>query len=163
MVEQLDLFDTSVEEEKDENSLTNRQKALLNYIEENSLIHHRKTTQKEICEYINGYEWNDDEKCHDHCPVVWSDIKDINLSHETDYVIISKNFEYWIGNKEETKDFIDRLWRDLSPRLIRYWAFLKKVKRDGQGQIFDKNGNAIENENDVRAFIESYGKERISD
>ena len=165
MVEQLDLFAESEneEQEQDKDKLTDRQKALLKYIEENSLIHHRKTTQKEICEYINGYEWNYDEKCHDHCPAVWKDIKDINLSDETDYVIISNDFEYWIGNKEETKSFIDRLWRDLSPRLIRYWAFLKKVERDGQGRIFDEKGNLIEDENDVRAFIESYGSERISE
>lgn len=163
MTEQLDIFaESEPKEEQGENQLTNRQKALLHYIEENSLVHHRKTAQKEICEYINGYEWNDDEKCHDHCPAVWKDIKDINLSYKTDYVIISKDFEYWIGNKDETKAFIDRLWKDLEPRLKRYWAYLKKIERDGQGQIFDENGNPIENENDIRAFIESYGKDRVS-
>lgn len=165
MVEQLDLFEESEnqEQENDNDKLTDRQKALLKYIEENSLIHHRKTTQKEICEYVNGFEWNEDEKCHDHCTTIWSDIAKINLSYKTDYVIISKDFEYWIGNKDETKAFIDRLWKDLEPRLKRYWAYLKKIERDGQGQIFDENGNPIENENDIRAFIESYGKERISE
>lgn len=164
MNEQLDLFyATAMQEEKeqDESSLTNRQKALLTYIEENSLIHHRKTTQREICEYINGYEWNEDEKCHDHCPAVWNDIKDINLSYKTDKLIISKNFEYWIGNKEETKEFVNRLWNDLEPRLKRYWAYLKKTKRDGQADMYDEKNNSLDNE--IRRFIESYGKERIGE
>ncbi|MBR3890115.1 hypothetical protein IKJ53_06330 [bacterium] len=162
MVEQLDLFAESENEEQETNTLTNRQKALLKYIEENSLIHHRKTTQKEICEYINGYEWNYDEKCHDHCPAVWKDIKDINLSDETDYVIISKDFEYWIGNKEETQEFLNQLWKDLCPRLVRYWNYKTKVARNGQGQLFSTKLNPIDENSKARAFIESYGKENIS-
>ena len=162
MVEQLDLFAESENEEQETNTLTNRQKALLKYIEENSLIHHRKTTQKEICKYINGYEWNYDEKCHDHCPAVWKDIKDINLSDETDYVIISKDFEYWIGNKEETQEFLNQLWKDLCPRLVRYWNYKTKVARNGQGQLFSTKLNPIDENSKARAFIESYGKENIS-
>ena len=162
MVEQLDLFAESENEEQETNTLTNRQKALLKYIEENSLIHHRKTTQKEICEYINGYEWNYDEKCHDHCPAVWKDIKDINISDETDYVIISKDFEYWIGNKEETQEFLNQLWKDLCPRLVRYWNYKTKVARNGQGQLFSTKLNPIDENSKARAFIESYGKENIS-
>lgn len=162
MVEQLDLFAESEneEQEQDKDKLTDRQKALFEYIKENSFIHHRKTTKKEICEYINGYKWNDNPKVHDHCPAVWDDINVLRLSDKNDYIIISDNDEYWIGNKEETDDFIDGLWSDLEPRLKRYWAFLKKVRKNGQAEMLDEKTNSIDIE--IRRFIESYGKERIS-
>lgn len=177
MTEQLNLFELVNEEIKpNENDLqemfdrknkqkklTPRQWRLLDMIKYASLNEHRKLTQREICNTIESYEWNDDEKCHDHCPAIWNDIKDINLSYETDKLIISDRFEYWIGNKEETLDFLDKLWSDLSPRLARYWAYLKKVGRDGQGLVIDRKGNVIEEESQARAFIESYGKTRISD
>ena len=171
MTEQLDIFFASaMEEEKHESktkfnkkTLTPRQWRLLDLIKVNSLVNRRKTTQKEICESIDGYEWNSDEKCHDHCPAIWSDIKDINLSYETDKLIISDKFEYWLGNEEETQDFIDKLWSDLAPRLTRYWAYLKKVERDGQGLLIDRKGKVIEEDSQARAFIESYGSQKISE
>lgn len=176
MNEQLDIFTTYYEDAKPterdlqekfdqknkQKKLTPRQWQLLNFIRNASLVDHRKVSQKDIFNNVFGYEWNDDEKCHDHCPAIWNDIKDINLSYETDKLIISDKFEYWLGNEEETKAFIDKLWSDLEPRLVRYWAYLKKVERNGQGQLIDRKGNAIDEDSQARAFIESYGKTRIS-
>lgn len=178
MTEQLDLFfQSAIQEEnkvseKDlqekhdrkykETLMTPRQWALLNLIKNNSFMG-KKTTQKEICDQGIGYEWNNDEKCHDHCVAIWTDIKDINLSYQTDKVIISKNFEYWIGDESETKSFIDKLWNDLEPRLMRYWAYLKKVERNGQGQLLSRKLEPIDETSKAREFIESYGKERIGD
>lgn len=182
MTEQLDLFVASakktepsqptkeftrLQEQQDKvKKLTPRQWALLNLIKHNSFVEHRKTTQKEICDMLKdyGYNWKETSgENHDHCSTIWTDIKDINLSYETDKLIISDNFEYWLGDKQETQDFIDNLWKDLEPRLVRYWAYLKKVARDGQGQVVDRKGKAIENNSKAREFIESYGKERISE
>lgn len=146
-----------------ENKLTPRQWGVLNLIEKNSLKEHRKTTQREIFEKVAGFEWNDEPKCHDHCVAIWNDIKDINLSYQTDKIIISKNFEYWIGNDEETTEFIDKLWNDLAPRLTRYWAYLKKAERNGQGIFIDRKGNVIDENSQAREYIESYGKKRIGD
>lgn len=180
-VEQMDLWYASaiVEEQKtteqdlqkqhdkecQEHHLTPRQWKLLNLIKNNSLVGNRKTTQREIYDALKeyGYEWNEkDANTHDHCVAIWNDIKDINLSYDTDKIIISKNFEYWIGNEEETQAFLDKLWSDLAPRLIRYWAYLKKAQRNGQGLLIDRKGNAIDENSKARAFIESYGKERVS-
>lgn len=160
MTEQLDIFAQS---ESKENRLTPRQWRLLDMIKYASLIEHRKVTQREICNTIESYEWNDDPKAHDHCSAIWNDIKDINLSYQTDKLIISKNFEYWIGNKEETQEFIDRLWNDLEPRLKRYWAYLKKIGRDGQGQLLSRRLEPIDDNSKAREWIESYGKTRIED
>ena len=177
MNEQLDLFiATCMEEPKPteqdlqrmfdkknkQKKLTPRQWKLLNYIKHNSLVENRKTTQKEICDNVADYEWNYDEKCHDHCPAIWNDIKDINLSYETDKLIISDKFEYWVGSEQETKDFINKLWNDLAPRLTRYWNYLKKVNRDGQGILFDRKLNFIDDESKARNYIESYGEQTIS-
>lgn len=174
MIEQLDLFASSsplderdlqakFDKEHKQRKTLSRQWALFNLIRYNSFELKRKTTQKEICEKLGeyGYEWNSDEKCHDHCTMVWNDIKDINLSYENDKVIISKNFEYWIGNEEETKAFLDNLWNDLCPRLIRYWNYSRKVSRNGQGQLFSTRLDPIDENSKARKFIESYGEERI--
>ena len=175
MVEQLDLFaagsqiteeDLQKKHDKSykQNLLTPRQWALWRLVEYNSRVECRKTTQREICEKLSsyGYVYNEDEKCHDHCTAIWTDIKDLNLSYENDKVIISKNFEYWIGNSEETQEFLDQLWNDLLPRLVRYWAYNRKVARDGQGQLFSTRLDDIDENSKARKFIESYGKERIS-
>ena len=152
MVEQMDLFDyqeeTPVEEEtrnEQKSSLTPRQWALYRLIKHNSIVEHRKTTQKEICESLCGfgYEWNESNNTSDHCSVIWSDVAANNLRLEHDTIIITKNYEYWIGSKEETKAFLRKLWKDLSPRLHRYWFYVQKLGTDGQGKLYDKNLNPI--------------------
>lgn len=153
--------DKPVEKPKESKSdLTPRQWALYRLIEHNSLVELRKTTQREICEKLKdyGYEWNDDVKAHDHCSTIWTDITENNLSYEHNKLIISKNFEYWIGSESETKDFIHKLWADLSPRLSRYWRYLKKSKKDGQGKIIDKNGNIIDETSKAEKFIEAFNE-----
>lgn len=154
MVEQLDLFLSAIQEEKEEErnpqetELTPRQWALYRLIHHNSFIEHRKTTQKEIYEKLKGYgyEWTESNNTSDHCSTIWSDVATNNLSLEHDTIIITENYEYWIGNEEETKAFLMKLWRDLSPRLHRYWFYVRKVGMDGQGKLYDKNLNPIYND-----------------
>ena len=171
MCEQLDLFASAntdyAEQQQDRvierhSELTPRQWALYRLIYNNSLVLKRKTTQKEICDSIRGYEWNDSETAHDHCPAIWTDITANNLSFSHDKVIISKNFEYWIGNEQETQDFIDNLWNQLAPRLMRYWFYKEKVKRNGQGKLLSNELNPIDNDSKAREFIESYNPYKIS-
>ena len=165
MTEQLDLFATATcdyEEEKQEkrierkSELTPRQWALYRLIYTNSLVLQKKTTQREIYESIRGYEWNDSETCHDHCPAIWKDITDNNLSFSHDKIIISRNFEYWIGNEQETKEFIDDLWQQLAPRLMRYWFYKTKIKRNGQGKLLSNDLEPITDTSKAREFIESF-------
>lgn len=172
MTEQLDIFMESSSQEEEqpkprpqETSLTPRQWALYRLIKFNSRVYHRKTTQREIYETLKdyGYEWNPEEKAHDHCSAVWSDITENNLSLEHDAVIITKNFEYWIGSKKETQEFLRKLWRDLSPRLKRYWNYVKKVGYDGQGKLYDKNLNPVdENNKAVKQFHDCFNEYDIT-
>lgn len=166
MVDQLDLFEESmyiVEEEKNpqKSSLTPRQWELYRLIKHNSFVEHRKTTQKEICDKINGYEWVDDDKVHDHCSTIWKDIKDNNESLEHDKIIISKNFTYWIGSEEETQKFLRELRKALEPRLKRYWNYVSKTKMDGLGKLFDKNNNPVDDNSKARKFYECFNDYNI--
>jgi len=167
MVEQIDLFVASINEEEpkknpQESRLSPRAWATYNLIKHNSLVENRKTTQREIYEKVSGYEWNSDDKCHDHCPAIWKDITDNNLSYEHDKIIISDRFEYWIGSAEETQEFIDSLWQQLAPRLMRYWFYKSKVAKNGQGKLFDKNLNPVQ-DTKAREFIESYNPIRVGE
>ena len=171
MVEQLNLFSTTncdyEEEQREkkierESELTPRQWAVYRLIYQNSMVFHRKTTQREIFEKVSGYEWNDDEKCHDHCTAIWTDITKNNLSFSHDKIIISKNFEYWIGDKNETNAFLTELWNQLAPRLMRYWFYKAKLKRDGQGKLLSNQLDVIDENSKAREFIESYNPYNIS-
>ena len=129
--EQIDLFKASEEE----NKFSENQQALLDLITYNTKVLHRKTTQREVCNIISGYEWNDSVKTHDHCSKIWTDINYIN--NNQDQIIIAKNFEYKLAEtKEEISDYLKQKWNDLEPRLTRYWKLLKKVNVDGQYDLF---------------------------
>lgn len=170
--EQLDIFESSkgeeMEEEKrpQETKLMPRQWALWRLIEHNSLVEHRKTTQKEICNKLKdyGYVWNESSNTSDHCTMIWSDVMENNLSLEHQKIIITVKYEYWIGSERETKNFLKKLWNDLSGRLHRYWEYVKKVGYDGQGRLYDKNLNPIVKEGNylddsainAKLFIQSF-------
>lgn len=166
MTEQLNLFDYQDQEEdiKEESlsrfpqktKLTPRQWAMYRLIKTNSLLGHRKTSQREIYEQVEGYEWNDEEKAHDHCPAIWNDIAKNNLSFEHQHLIISDNFEYWIGSKRECQKYLKKLWNDIAPRLHRYWNYVRLLGYDAQGRLFDKNLNAIDGEVDM--FFDCFNK-----
>lgn len=119
--------------------MTERAKATYKLIYENSFVNHRKTTQREIYENVRGYEWNESETAHDHCSAIWSDIAEINESDDADQVIISKNFEYWIGTQEETEKYLKGLWKALAPRLHRYWYYVKKIKLNGNIKLLEED------------------------
>lgn len=173
MFEQLDLFLQTVKEEEEtkpitekelqkihdkkykQRLLTSEEWALYRLIKYNSEVLDRRTTQKEICEKL-GLTYNDDPKAHDHCPKVWTMIKNLNESNEIEKVIISFEFNYWLGGKEETQVFLDKLWTDLAPRLRRYWLYLQKINKDGQGKLLSAQLNPIDEDSQARQFVESF-------
>ena len=148
MTEPLDLFDCATE-------LTPRQWGVYNLIKKNSLLG-KKTTQREIFENVVGFTWNDEPTSHDHCPAIWQEITILNLSYEIEKIIISKNFEYWIGDENETKEFIDDLWKQLEPRLYRFWRYKSKVSENGQGQLLSRRLKPIDEKSKAREYIESF-------
>ena len=127
---------------------------LYRLIRENSLLG-KKTTQKEICEKL-GLTYNNDPKVHDACPKVWTMITHLNLSGEIEKIIITHEFTYWLGGEKETQVFIDKLWSDLEPRLFRYWAYLRKIKKNGQGKLISAQLKPIDEDSQAREFVESF-------
>ena len=174
MVEQLDLFLQTVKEEEKTKPITEKELQkihdkkytqrklkpseweLYRLIKYNSEVLDRRTTQREICDKIPEYKWNDDPLAHDHCSSIWTAIKNLNESNEIEKVIISFNFEYWLGGKEETQVFLDKLWGDIEPRLKRYWTYLRKVKKNGQGKLLSAQLEPIDENSNAREWVESY-------
>ena len=158
--EQLDIFQASEEESK----LTPKHWALWRLVEHNSLVEHRKTSQKEICDKLGeyGFVYDESDKTHDHCSTIWTIVKDNNESNEHQHIIISKNFEYWIGSQEENEKYLQDLWKALAPRLSRYWNYYKKLQKHNQGRLLDKNGNVIDEDSKAQAFFNCFNDYNIS-
>ena len=123
---------------------TTEEKELYALIVHNSLVEGRHTTQQEICEKIPSFILSKDPFAHDKCVRIWTAIKNINYASSFEFIIIYKDFEAWVGNKEETEAYIIDLWNALSPRLQRYWNLKRKANRNGQGKAFDEEGNHID-------------------
>lgn len=154
-----DEFVTKVElptRRPQETSLTPRQWATYRLIKHNSLVEHRKTSQREIYEQVDGYVWNDKETAHDHCPAIWNDINANNESKEHQHWVLGENFEYWIGSKREYIEFLRTKWGEIAPRLHRYWELVRFLGYDGQGRLYDKNLNPISEDKGVKMFIQSF-------
>ena len=174
MTTQLDLFMASaMEEEPKQPQITEEQMqrkhdkkykqklltpeewSLYRLIKYNSEVLKRKTTQREIANAL-GLKYNEDIKCHDACPSVWTMVSHINLSFEIEKIIITHEFEYWFGGELETQVFLDKLWQDILPRLTRYWTYLRKIKKDGQGKLLSAQLQPIDEDSQAREFVESY-------
>lgn len=122
-----------------EKLLNERQQLLYELIEHNSLVEHRTTDQKEICEKLPQFYWyNDRPNSSDKCPLIWDDVNALNLSPEVEKIIITEKYTYRIGSESETKEFIKKYWiNKIAPALKRYWNFRKKCELDGTESIFD--------------------------
>ena len=158
MVEQLSIFQVYEEpvHEERESKLSPRHWALYRLIKSNSEAG-LETTQEEICSVIDGFNYNDSEKVHDHCPTIWTAIKDINLSNEVEKIIIYKDFKAHLAHsQEELDEYLDDKWNELAPRLVRYWFLKKKASMDGQGKLLSDQLRPIDDDSRARAFVESF-------
>ena len=136
-------------------ALNTRQWQLYNLIKENSLKG-VKTTQLEICNRIDGYDYRDRKGTTDKCSAIWNDVRDINLSSETEKVIITHKYTYWIGSEEETEEYLKACWNAIAPALKRYWSLVKKIKSNGQYKLLSTKGDIIDAESKARAYVESF-------
>ena len=124
--------------------LTERQQALYEFIVQESFIGHRKLTQKDICDALpQFYQYHERKNSSDKCSTLWNDVNTINQCADVDYIIITKKYEYWIGSAEETKRFKNYYFaREIRPRLKRWWNFVRKIQKNGQGyQVENENGD----------------------
>ena len=149
------LFMMSLQIKGQHMALTTKQWQLYNLIKENSLKG-VKTTQLEICQKIDGYEWKYRKGTTDKCSAIWNDVRDLNLSSETEKIIITHRYTYWIGNEQETEDYLKACWRQIAPALNRYWSIVRKIKSNGQYKLLSTKGDIIDAESKARAYVESF-------
>ena len=77
--------------------MNSQQWAVYRLIKERSLMG-LKTTQKQVCELVEGLVYDESFTSHDHCSALWNIIKDINESDEIDKIIITFSWEtYNVG------------------------------------------------------------------
>lgn len=126
-------------------TLNNRQLTTLKVITENTLKG-EITVQRELywsypsSKYNDGYKWSEDEKAHDHCSAIRSDIEKINMSSEVDKIIIPKNFTYKIAeSEEEAKELADYYLKKALLSLRRHRTIVRKMRLNGQGKLLDED------------------------
>ena len=177
MIEQLDLFASSVsnikteDEERQEfnelysTNLTTRQWRTYNLIRKNSRLG-RTTTAREIVdnyscfEYDDGYVWTDNPRNHSHCSTIWEDLNKINAEWNIAKIFIwDENYEYKVASTpEEVKEFCNRIyWHKAMSKLWRHGNLMRKVKRDGQMRfLFDDKSKA-------REYWQAFFEEHLDD
>ena len=65
-------------------------------------------------------------------------------------------------NEEETKEFLDNLWKALEPRLTRYWNYYKKVKRHNQGKLLSNQLQPIDEDSKAEQFFNCFNEYNIT-
>lgn len=124
--------------------LTQRQLTTYELIKNNSLINKETTTEEIISNYPysnerkDGYIKNSNEKVHDICIAIWSDIDTLNKSVDIDKIIIkdSKALTFKLAaNKDEAMIYIDKFKNKALKAFKRYWALIEKINKDGQGEF----------------------------
>lgn len=107
--------------------------------------------QQELLEALPELKWSETTS-HDKCPKIWSLVQEINNSDEIEKVILIKNFTYKIATEEEAKEYVKELMNNrIVPRLQRYWRIVKKMKLDGQYNLFK--------EDFIKSYLENKGEE----
>lgn len=144
MVEQIDLFEASVEEQK-EDKLTPRQHRLRNWLTKN-FEPGRFFTIEEICNAGIGYELNKNPKNHDKCLALSQDIRAINWNISERYKIIIKNSKGSCKLAESEEEF--NIWRDAELAKVenkyKYLNNLKwKAERDGTVPVINQANRGL--------------------
>ena len=177
MIEQLDLFASSVIEIKSENdereefnriystNLTPRQWRTYNLIKRNSMCG-RVTTPREIVdnyssfESDDGYVWTDNPRIHCHCSTIWQDVNVINSEWNIAKILIwDENYNYRVASSpEEVKEFCNRIyWKKAMSKLWRHGNLLSKVRRNGQCRIL------FEDRTKAREYWQAFFNEHLED
>lgn len=105
-------------------------------------------TQKEICEAVEGYEYNDDELCHDHCPSIRQDKVVINASPRVDGIIVLKNNCFKMATYEEYKQERASHIARLKSQVKQIQDMDFKMKQDGQYKLFNNIMEVLNDSNE---------------
>lgn len=107
-----------------------REQALYNFLIQN-YSEDRYISKYEICQNLSEYYFYnpDDTRI---CRIIENDVSKINFSAEFDKIIVSNKKGYKIGNKEQIRAYISRLYKRDKKSLARTSILRKKNSLDGQ-------------------------------
>ena len=125
-----------------------REKALYDYLIKN-YDEERYISKYEISKDLSDfyfYDPNDSRKCRE----IEEDVLKINFSSEYDKIIVSNRKGYKIGNKEQIKTYIGRLYKRDKKSLARTSVLRKKNSLDGQLTTDDDFNEVL---SEIRVYI----------
>lgn len=125
-----------------------REKALYEYLIKN-YDESRYISKYEICKDLSefyNYNPNDTRICRE----IESDVSKINFSGDFDKIIVSNRKGYKIGNKEQIKAYIERLYKRDLKSLARTSVLRKKNSLNGQ-MTTDNDFNEVLNE--IKVYV----------
>ena len=125
-----------------------REQALYNFLVDN--YEEEKFISKfEICKNLEDfYKYNPDDTRI--CREIEEDVSKINFSSDFDKIVVSSKKGYKIGNKEQIRKYIDRLYKRDLKSLARTSVLRKKNSRDGQLEADNDFGEVL---NEIRVYI----------
>lgn len=146
--------------------LTERQTNLYLFLKENGC-----TSAMQIVENLN-YPYDHDAAKRNLSRVsksLYLDIEQINRQKSETIVwkIIDNEMYIWLASTiEEIKEWVERVYRKPAlNKLTKYSRALKKLRQQGQGQLFDENGDPYYTEDDdiVLGFISALVKDAMKE
>ena len=126
--------------------LKERQKSLYNLLNSDTS---KWFSQKEICDAISDYKYNDRKTSSDKCSAILQDKMTINESQEFEKIIVSKNYMFKIATIEDYKKERNFHIRKLKNQVKMIKDMDFKYKLNLQGVMDDTSG-------EVEKFIETF-------
>ena len=126
--------------------LKERQKSLYNLLNSDTS---KWFSQKEICDAISEYKYNDRKNSSDKCSAILQDKMTINESQEFEKIIVSKNYMFKIATIEDYKKERNFHIRKLKSQVKMIKDMDFKYKLNLQGVMDDTSG-------EVEKFIETF-------
>lgn len=114
------------------------------------------TTAADICIWFPDiYKLNAKECNYSNCPKLYSDIKKLTFSADTDKIFLSDNNNFKCATKEEAKAYSDKLMIKALKILKEYWAIIRKMENNNQEHLV-LTDDVLENEDVMIDYIKSF-------
>lgn len=116
-----------------------------------------RCTVKYICERMPEYYYlNNKQSNFSNCPELYDDIDYINASSRVDKIIIKDNNDFRLATREEAINYAKKVQIEGLKKLKKYWCIVRKIQKDKQTQMFDKDINPVDDESvkEVNAFMD---------
>lgn len=101
-----------------------------------------------------------DATSHDICSTL--NLIRIRLNNAASYglvehIILLDNNKFKIAkDKEEAKKYCQKDYDNAMKLIVRYWLNIGVIKRDGQGRLFDSEGNPVDENSLAKPFYSSF-------